>query len=62
MGNLAAGDYVHDSNGAIRIMAIVEGYAVARRPGRAPFLFRAKDMEHNGRKLSYSPVMLSSRP
>ena len=41
--------YWRDERGPIRLMALVEGYAVMRRPGAIPFLVFAKDLLNGAR-------------
>ena len=43
--------YWTDEDGPIRLMALVEGYAVMRRPGAVPFLVPAKELSNGARGL-----------
>lgn len=36
--------YWRDKIGSIRLMGVVEGYALMRRPGKVPFVIAGKDL------------------
>lgn len=36
--------YWRDAHGEIRLMGIIDGYAMMRRPGKIPFVVRSKDL------------------
>lgn len=43
---IAAGDWLHDERGDIRVMSVVGRYAMARRPTCIPFVIDLKTMMH----------------
>ena len=43
MSEPARGEHWQDADGTVRVMAVVEGYVVARRKGAAPFLLSVRE-------------------
>lgn len=48
---IAAGDWLHDERGDIRVMSVVGRYAMARRPTCIPFVIDLKTMMHGSYSL-----------
>ncbi len=45
MSEPVRGEHWQDADGTVRVMAIVEGYVVARRKGAAPFLMSIREFK-----------------
>lgn len=44
LGPLDAGSILSDAKGQARVMAVADGYVMARRPGCAPFVLRVSEI------------------